>query len=262
MKTEAVYLHDSTLRTLNTEIESCQAISSLSENEQALAKNVAPEHSALTTHKTIFYPQGGGQPSDIGIIRPVDSESSRFKVSLVRKTREGKILHFGELIDDAHSSSPFSAGAAVVQKIDSPTRNYHTRLHSAGHIVGVAMQLLFPDMKKVKANHAPREAAMEYEGLLYNEHKPLIQQKVDELVRQDLPILISWSESTDLQTDDTQDARDGPIRVASIGGLDHNPCGGTHVASTSLVGAITIRKISRQKGVSRVAYEVPLEERE
>lgn len=41
------------------------------------------------------------------------------------------------------------------------------------------MHLLMPHMKKVKANHFPREACMEYEGVLYNEHKPLIQGDVD-----------------------------------------------------------------------------------
>lgn len=99
---------------------------------------------------------------------------------------------------------------------------------------------------------------MEYEGLLYNEQKPLIQTKVDDLVQQDLPILISWVEDgSDLEGRGA--LRDGPVRVASIGGLDQNPCGGTHVPTTRLVGPITIRKISRQKGISRVSYDVPVE---
>lgn len=122
------------------------------------------------------------------------------------------------------------------------------------------MQLLMPDMKKVKANHFPREACMEYEGLLYNEHKPLIQGKIDELVQRDLPILISWvDDGADAGLEGRGAERVGPVRVASIGGLDANPCGGTHVGSTGLVGGVTVRKISRQKGVSRVSYGVALE---
>ncbi|CAI7644362.1 unnamed protein product [Penicillium palitans] len=240
-RTEAVYLDDATLRTLTTDVLSSQSIPSLSEEEKALAKNVPAEDSAIIMRQTIFYAQGGGQPSDTGAIGPVDQDPT-FEVSLVRKTS-----------DDATSS--FVAGQPVVQKVDDSKRNYHSRLHTAGHIVGLAMQLLMPDKKKVKANHFPREASMEYEGLLYNEHKPVIQEKVDELVRLDLPILISWLEGV-APVGDGEGAEGGRTRIASIGGLDHNPCGGTHVARTSLVGSVVIRKISRQKGISRVSYDV------
>lgn len=203
--------------------------------------------------QTILYPQGGGQPSDTGSITLAD-QTPTFTVSLVRKTHDGRILHFGKSL----TGSTFTAGQAVIQTVDDAKRDYHSRLHTGGHIVGLAMQLLMPEMKKVKANHFPGEACMEYEGLLYNEHKPQIQAKVDELVKQDLPILLSWVEdASDLEDIEGRGKdRDGPVRVASIGGLDKNPCGGTHVPSTSLVGTIMIRKISRQKGVSRVSYEI------
>lgn len=250
-RTEAVYLDDATLRTLTTDVLSSQSIPSLSEEEKALAKNVPAEDSAITMRQTIFYAQGGGQPSDTGAIGPVDQDPT-FEVSLVRKTSDGRFLHFGKFLD---ATSSFVAGQPVVQKVDDSKRNYHSRLHTAGHIVGLAMQLLMPDKKKVKANHFPREASMEYEGLLYNEHKPVIQEKVDELVRLDLPILISWLEGV-APVGDGEGAEGGRTRIASIGGLDHNPCGGTHVARTSLVGSVVIRKISRQKGISRVSYDV------
>lgn len=202
--------------------------------------------------QTILYPRGGGQPSDTGTLALEDQEPT-FTVLLVRKTQDGRILHFGK---PENTDTIFVEGQRVIQNVDGDRRDYHSRLHTGGHIVGLAMELLFPDMKKVKANHAPGEACMEYEGLLYNEQKLLIQAKVDELVKQDLPILISWVEDgSDLEGRGKN--REGPIRVASIGGLDQNPCGGTHVDRTSLAGPIAIRKVSRQKGISRVSYEVP-----
>jgi Ser-tRNA(Ala) deacylase AlaX len=202
--------------------------------------------------QTILYPRGGGQPSDTGTLA-LEHHEPTFTVSLVRKAQDGRILHFGKPVN---ADAIFVEGQRVIQNVDGDRRDYHSRLHTGGHIVGLAMELLFPDMKKIKANHAPGEACMEYEGLLYNEHKPLIQAKVDELVKQDLPILISWVEDgSDLEGRGKN--REGPIRVASIGGLDQNPCGGTHVDRTSLAGPITIRKIGRQKGISRVSYEVP-----
>ncbi|KAJ5386683.1 hypothetical protein N7509_009224 [Penicillium cosmopolitanum] len=188
--TEALYLHDASLRTLTTEVISCQSISSLSENEKCLAKSLSPEYSAIVMRQTILYPRGGGQPSDTGTLALEDQEPT-FTVLLVRKTQDGRILHFGK---PDNTDTIFVEGQRVIQNVDGDRRDYHSRLHTGGHIVGLAMELLFPDMKKVKANHAPGEACMEYEGLLYNEQKLLIQAKVDELVKQDLPILISWVE--------------------------------------------------------------------
>lgn len=157
----------------------------------------------------------------------------------------------------------------VSLQIDRVKRNYHSRLHTAGHIIGLAMRLLQPtlgDRKKVKANHFPGEACMEFEGLLYNEHKPVIQEKVNELVREQLPVQISWWDEDEVEKRkdelDMVEGREvsgmGRLRIAEIGDVDANPCGGTHVESTGLTGEITIRKISRQKGISKVSYEVPV----
>lgn len=252
--TEAVYLHDASLRSLTTNILSCQPISSLPENEQGLAKSVAADYFAITMHQTILYPQGGGQASDTGRIMLIDQPDTAFTVALVRKTSDGRILHFGKPVAE-RSPPSFTEGQWVIQHVDGAKRDYHSRLHTAGHIIGVAMQILMPHMKTVKANHMPGEACLEFDGLLYNEHKPLIQAKVDELVRQDLPVLISW---LDAGTDVGERANpgDGPVRIVSIGGLDQDPCGGTHVPRTGLVGPVVIRKISRKNGISRVAYEV------
>ena len=201
--------------------------------------------------QTILYPQGGGQLSDTGTIGAENQDPS-FEVTLVRKTADGRIIHFGKPSGD---SAPFKEGQSVVQKVDGAKRDFHSRLHTAGHIIGVAMEILMPQMKEVKANHTPKEAGMEYEGLLYNEHKPLIQAKIDELVQQDLAVTISWLEPGTV-VDDRAKPGDGPVRIVSIGGLDQSPCGGTHVERTGLVGPISIRKITRKSGISRIAYEV------
>ena len=93
--------------------------------------------------QTILYPQGGGQPSDTGSIALAGQEPT-FTVSLVRKTEDGRILHFGKLSDP---DTFFVEGQSVVQRVDGAKRDYHSRLHTGGHIVGLAMQLLFPEMK-------------------------------------------------------------------------------------------------------------------
>ena len=46
------------------------------------------------------------------------------------------------------------------------------------------------------------------------------------------------------------------VRVVDIGGLGSYPCGGTHVKTLKELGRVVVRSIKRQKGISRVSYEV------
>ncbi|KAA8648840.1 uncharacterized protein ATNIH1004_004726 [Aspergillus tanneri] len=273
--TEALYLDNASLQEITTEILSCQPICELPDHEKTLAKNIALGDLAITTRQTVFYPQGGGQPSDTGVISitaspnnnsDTSAESVLFQVLLVRKSTSGRILHFGQFLP-SNTSPCFADGQLVSQRIDSARREYHSRLHTAGHIIGLAMRLLTPilgERKKVKANHAPREACMEFEGLLYNEHKPVIEETINKLVQKALPVKISWWEESEIEklslnmVEGLQLGGNGLVRIAEIGDIDANPCGGTHVEHTGLTGPITIRKISRQKGVSRLSYEVPV----
>ncbi|BCS17610.1 putative alanine--tRNA ligase [Aspergillus puulaauensis] len=275
--TEALYLDDASLHTSRTQIISYRPLSSLGDDEKRLAKNIPLEETfAIITKQTVFYPQGGGQASDTGKITPesLDNQDGDgnflFEVLLVRKTSDGSVLHFGRFSPPSTSiPSGIAMNRPVSLQIDRVKRNYHSRLHTAGHIIGLAMRLLqrtLGNRKKIKANHFPGEACMEFEGLLYNEHKPVIQEKVNELVREQLPVRISWWDEDEVEKRkdelDMVEGREvsgmGRLRIAEIGDVDANPCGGTHVESTGLTGDITIRKISRQKGISKVSYEVPV----
>ncbi|KAL4963902.1 putative MFS drug efflux pump [Aspergillus stella-maris] len=275
--TEALYLDNASLHNTESQILSYRPVSSLDDAKKLLARHIPNEDTyVLVTEKTVFYPQGGGQASDTGVITPASTSASNgenkngeFEVLLARKTADGSILHFGRL-PTATSATWLTPSTPVKLSINPRKRNYHSRLHTAGHILGLAMRLLTPelgDRKKVKANHFPGEASLEFEGLLYNESKPLIQAKVDELVAMNLPVKTSWwdEETVERRKDelDMVEGREvggsGMLRIAEIGELDANPCGGTHVDFTGKTGRITIRKIGRSKGVSRVSYEVPVE---
>ncbi|KAL5341477.1 Threonyl/alanyl tRNA synthetase [Aspergillus crustosus] len=275
--TEALYLDNGSLYTTTTQIISTLPLSSLTDDEKRLARNIPLEDTfAITTKSTVFYPQGGGQPSDTGVILPKPNDDVEdghsngvFEVLLVRKTPDGTILHFGRFTTGGSTviPPPFPADLGVSLRINGPKRIYYSRLHTAGHILGLAMRLLLPTLgvkKNVKANHFPGEAALEYEGLLYNEHKLTIQEKVDEIVKMGLPVRITyWDEEEAERRREELDMVEGMelggmgrVRIAEIGGLDACPCGGTHVDGTGEVGAVKIRKISRNKGVSKISYEV------
>jgi Ser-tRNA(Ala) deacylase AlaX len=86
----------------------------------------------LILEETIFHPQGGGQPSDVGII---ENEEIIFKVEKA-STVDGHVEHLGEFSGD----STFKINDKVKLKVDKESRDLNTRLHSAGHLIDVAVR--------------------------------------------------------------------------------------------------------------------------
>ena len=128
-----------------------------------LFKNSEDSDHVIATQDTIFHPQGGGQPSDIGQIVSEDSSLS-FNVKLVRKAAN-EIFHLGSF----DTPSKMQEHSAVIQQLDASTRDLHSRYHTAGHIIGLAVKSLSDTIGKVselKANHAPGMAFVEFRGLI------------------------------------------------------------------------------------------------
>ncbi|KAJ4369608.1 hypothetical protein N0V83_005370 [Neocucurbitaria cava] len=219
-RTDPLYQKDGQLHTHTTTITSIHPLSSLPQETQALFKIPPPEEEQgppyiLTTPSTIFHAQGGGQPSDTGTIKSTsevnngDGDPNTFHVHQVRKVNTA-ILHAGTF-SPPQAATPFSSNASsehVRQDIDVAARLLHSRLHTAGHVIGLAIHLLAtapsnppggglipPDIVDGKASHYPGAAFVECHGLIPGTAKAAIQAKVDELVNADLAVGIHfWSE--------------------------------------------------------------------
>lgn len=268
-RTNPLYAKDGQLHTHSAPISSIQPLSSFPESTQSLFKP-PPETTPyiLTSPETIFHAQGGGQPSDTGTITCADPRVE-FHVHQVRKPDDGAILHMGSFM----SSSTLDAEVAGIvgkeskQEIDVAKRTLHSRIHTAGHVIGLAINQLAKegklpsDLKDGKASHYPGAAFVEFTGLIQGTSKEAIQARVDAFVAQDLSVKIHfWTEPHARATctgvlDSFKSDADG-VRVVEIGDVGSYPCGGTHVLSLKECGKIVVRGIKRQKGVSKVSYEV------
>jgi Ser-tRNA(Ala) deacylase AlaX len=269
------YQNEAALRELVTTVVSWQPLTSLGEAERALFKTVLDSSDgAVATKETIFHPQGGGQPSDVGVITTQGNPQLQFDVKLVRKLPNGLVLHAGNHVKpvsagtEAEDDIPppvFHELQSVQLSVDDETRNYHSRLHTAGHLVGLAVRRLekvIGVVSELKANHAPGSAWVEFGGSIAGEHKDAIQNAVDEMVASNLPVLVRWWDSQQMKdgcmsVPDVAPTDAGELwRVVEVEGLGAYPCGGTHLPATGDVGKVVIRKISRAKGKSKVSYEV------
>jgi len=119
-----------------------------------------------------------------------------------------------------------------------------------------------PGISESKASHAPGAALIEFRGLIDGKHKDVIQAKVGELVRQALPIRINWwseeeaRERCTVVLENAKVKEGEAVRVCEVDGVGSCPCDETLVTSTADLGEVRVRRISRQKGVSKASYEV------
>lgn len=240
-KTELTYLQDS----YQFEAEA-----------KVLAIDITPEgKNFVILDKTIFYPQGGGQPYDTGTITSGDAV---FIVSEVR-FKDGFVYHFGEF-----TSGTFTVGDSVKLQIDEQRRKLHCRLHSGGHLVDTGVHALGYDLIGVKGYHFPDGPYIEYTGVLNGDLTVVAQEletKLNELIQAGYPVRTEIVGSVD----DLKGRcfhipeflpKDKPIRLVFVCGEIGEPCGGTHVKDLKEVGKIHIPKIKAKGENLRISYTI------
>ncbi|KAH8722833.1 ATP binding/alanine-tRNA ligase [Phaeosphaeriaceae sp. PMI808] len=261
----ALYQQDETLRKHTTQIISVQPVTALSETNRPLFKNADESKDfVVITTETIFYAQGGGQPSDTGKMTLSSSSSdSTFDVTSVRNGTNGQIIHLGSF--SPSSSSPFQSGDSVEQAMDSEKRLMNSRIHTGSHVVGLAVRYLsssIPDVTELKAQHYLDLAFVDFKGSIDGKHKEAIQAQADEYISQALPVQVHFWNEAELRgkcavVPEAVAILEGElVRAVDIVGAGAYPCGGTHVADTEKVGKVAIKRISRSKGNSKVSYVV------
>ncbi len=210
---------------------------------------------ALVLDQTIFYPQGGGQPYDTGII---SQGANEFKVDEVR-FKDGIVYHVGNF-----TRGLIEKGTQVTLTVDEPRRKQNRRNHTAGHLIDVAVKNLGLSLTPAKGFHFPEGAYVEYVGLMDEAQKEELRVKIEgevnRLVQLKLPMTakqVTYDELKELCDFVPEYLPKGkPIRIEKIGEYKAHPCGGTHVSNTEEVGRVSIEKLKSKSGNTRVSYKI------
>lgn len=196
------------------------------------------ENDGITTiflDETIFHAQGGGQPTDKGIIKGVNGS---MQVEMVKVLEDGRVTHQGEV------QGLFNLNEKVTCTLDTAWRTQMTQLHSAGHILRFAMLDLGLDWKPTRGFHFPVGTYIESEPESLEEVTEetirAIENAANEHVRKNYKTIIEWE-------GDKRIVHFGPHKMA---------CGGTHIAQGSDIQKITITKIKKKSGRVRFSYTV------
>mmetsp|Transcript_6019 Transcript_6019/g.18903 ORF Transcript_6019/g.18903 Transcript_6019/m.18903 type:complete len:274 (+) Transcript_6019:98-919(+) len=187
---------------------------------------------------TVFHPQGGGQPSDRGVVEVGDG--TFFVSSVEAKSRDaGEIVHVGTW----DTRVPVERGSAATARIDAKHRELCARLHSAGHAIDVAVDRAGYDVVPAKGYHFPDgNAYVEYQGKVADT-AAFVAALNDHLLA-----IVAADEPTRVDTDPSSGDR-----IVAVAGKPI-PCGGTHVRSTAQLGAVTVTKAKHKSGKLRVSY--------
>jgi len=180
------------------------------------------DHFAVILQSTLFHPQGGGQPFDTGWL----GESQ-----VLRVTQEAdRVVHY---VDRPVEPGPITA------RVDEQRRALHTRLHSAGHLIGNVGETL--GWMPIKAHHWPGEAKVTFirGDAAQAMQAEAIQQQLNEWIAADYPRHM---------------AVDNGTREVGFSELPAYACGGTHVQTLSELGQVTIQALSEKKGALSVRY--------
>ncbi|MFA4983068.1 MAG: alanyl-tRNA editing protein AlaXM [Candidatus Micrarchaeia archaeon] len=184
--------------------------------------------------RTVFYPRGGGQPTDIGKLTRGGEE---FPVVSVSKS-EGRILH-------EVSREGLIAGDEVECRIDWQRRHRLMRMHTAGHILSAIMfksRGILITGNQIDADKTRFDFSME------NFDKAAFQSLVDEAnaaIARNLEVSVSYLPREEamklpgaVKLASALPPEVKELRMVKIGDVDFQADGGTHVKNTSEIGKI------------------------
>ena len=212
---------------------------------------------AIVCSASVFYPEGGGQPSDTGTV----SLGGRIfeVVSAHDESLEGPVWHY----TDAPAGT-FSPGDEVTLTIDWDQRFINMQRHLGEHMLSGTFHTLFGGVNK--GFHMGEDYItidIDLDGrMLTEEELDLAEREVNEAVWADLPVTVNWFddyESSLIMPVRKQVPHDGRVSVVMVGDLpdpyDCIACCGTHPSTSGQVGLVAIYKCDPNKGMNRVFFD-------
>ena len=192
---------------------------------------------------TAFYPTGGGQPHDTGVINGVT-------VNDVEKIN-GEIRHYV-----ADLTSFEGVTGTVAAEIDWTRRFDHMQQHTGQHILTAAFVEQF-DFATVSFHLGTGYVAIDLNTTSVSEAQlALAEKRANDIILENRPIETKWVTAEEVAGYPLRKELkvDGPIRLVIIPDFDYNGCGGTHPTSTGQVQAIKIMGTEKMKQNIRVHF--------
>ena len=224
---QPAYQRDAYLRELDTEVT---------------ATGEAGGRPWAATADTLFYPEGGGQPSDRGTMGGADV--------LEVHMAEGTVRHV--------LSSPLALGS-VRQLLDWPRRFDHMQQHTAQHLL-TAVALARFGWRTTAFHLGPVQSDIELDvAALRADDLRRLEDAINEHCREARTVSVRHAPrermgELGVRSRLLPEGLEGELRLVEIEGLDLNTCGGTHLRSTAEIGAVALIGTEPMRGGTRLFF--------
>ena len=220
---------------------------------EATARVTGIDERGVTLDRTIFYPQGGGQAGDTGMLVRANGD-----VVAVTDTRKGETQD--SVVHVVTAGSPLAVGDTVTQRIDWDRRFALMRLHTALHVMSCVVVA-----PVTGGNIAPEKARLDFDIDMSLLDARKIESETNAIIARAIATETVWITDEDLdarpelvKTMSVQPPRgSGRVRLLRIPDVDLQPCGGTHVRNIAEIGGIRVVKI-RSEGKRNRRVEIVL----
>ena len=199
----------------------------------------------LEFDRTIFYPEGGGQPYDQGWIGGIPVAHVQID--------EGRVFHhlLGPL------PSGLRLGSTLEMRVDEGRRRDHSEQHSGQHLISATLLRLFGEA--TKSFHLGNEAStIDLDGpFLSEDGRREAEETINASIVTDYPLITHICPPEELSSFTLRrkpPVGEGVIRVVEIDGIDFTPCCGTHLGRTGELRLVLLLGAERYKGLTRLSF--------
>jgi misacylated tRNA(Ala) deacylase len=208
-----------------------------------LARVVSADGRGIRLDRTVFYPIGGGQPGDSGVLRLASGETIAI-ADTIKGDGSDELIH----IPAAGGILP-SPGAELTAEIDWERRHRLMRMHTCLHLLCAVVPGAVTG-----GQVGDGRGRLDFDVPGSSLDKEAITSRLNQLIAAALPVAPRWISDDELTAQPelvrTMSVKPpsggGRVRLMEIAGVDLQPCGGTHVTSTAEIGPVIVTKIENK----------------
>ena len=200
------------------------------------------EGNAIVLDATYFYPEGGGQPCDLGMIDGVKIKDVIIEDDIIYHITDASIHHL-------------TVDQSIDCTIDFERRFAFMQQHTGQHILSSCAEKLF-DANTIGFHMGDDYVTVDLDKKLSNEDVDAMENMANAIIFANKAVMAHYPTSEELSK---MPLRKQPkvtenIRVIEVDGIDFSPCGGTHTKTTAEVGLLKIKRIETYKAGIRVEF--------
>ncbi len=219
------------------------------DKSEVLAIKPSEDLHQLVVAETPFYPEGGGQVGDRGVI---EAESGALLEVVDTRKADGSIVHVGRLLRG--EIGEFEKGRRVHLKVDRERRDASMRNHSATHILHYALRDVLGDkVHQAGSLVDPNRLRFDFHhnGAISEGDLQTIEEEINARVRENAPVRQNEMAYNDAIKAGALaffgDKYGDVVRVIRMGDFSVELCGGTHVDATGQIGMF---KLEAESGIA------------